>query len=355
MNKTLRGLRPFLFALPAVLAAEGLVRLGDALRLFPRPTKTGLIYMDEKRDAFLNRFLPQAEHPGVLILGSSTADTNLDPVTVEAVLAERGAGSFSIFNGALYGTRTADNLHFLEWYRRHWRYERVVINIEPGILRPGSMLEGLMRAKLDKNRVEWWLMDHSALFRYRDQVKFRHEGENLRSTFLAAFDAETTSHGWNRTLAVTQYIQRDEQVRGIAAPMRQWTTDYSNIERMAEFCAANGIDLTFVSLPWRPDMMEHLPGPWSFDEITRQTREIAERHGVRYLDLSRVEFPDEMFFDASHLNGYGARELSILFADRYARMLREGAGVLVEPGGEGPALLREAGGGATPPGASAAR
>ncbi len=317
---------PFILGLAVPLAAEVTLRALDGARILARPVKTGLIYMDEKREAFLHAFLPGAKGRGVLILGSSCADTNLDPTLIDQELLRHTGREYDTFNGALYGTRVSDNRFLLEWYRRHWRYDTLIINIEPGILRPGRMPK--VQETLGTYGIDLWLRDHSALFRYRDQVR-RWRREDNEATVL--FDAETTAAGWNRTLVMPLATPIDEQLTGTIAPFRHWHIDPAGLEDIARWCRQHGIDVIWTIMPYKPAVQEAFEGEWAFPNIARMVRGIASRHGQRFADFSALRFPEEDFFDPTHLNGRGALKMSAIAGDRIGRMLKEDLREHVEP------------------------
>ncbi len=325
-RRILSAFAPFLLALAVPVAAEVVLRALDGARLFARPVKTGLIYMDEKREAFLHSFLPSAKGRGVLILGSSCADTNLDPTLIDQELLRHTGKEHSTFNAALYGTRLSDNRFFLDWYRRHWKFETVIINIEPGILRPGRMPK--IQETLGTYGVDMWLRDHSALFRYRDQLR-RWKAEDNEATIV--FDAETTAAGWNRTLVMPLSSPIDEQLSGTIAPFREWDIDPALLEDIAKWCQERDVDVVWTMMPYKPSVQEAFEGEWRFDNIASIVRGIASRHGQRFADFTALKFPDEDFFDPTHLNARGALKMSSIAGDRIGRMLRDDLRYYAEP------------------------
>lgn len=317
---------PFILGLAVPIAAEITLRALDGARVFARPVKTGLIYMDEKREAFLHGFLPRARGSGVLILGSSCADTNLDPTLIDQEFLRHTGRDFDTFNGALYGTRLSDNRFFLDWYRRHWEFKTLVITVEPGILRPGRMPK--IQETLGTYGIDMWLRDHSYLFRYRDQLRRWKQADN-ETTIL--FDAETTAAGWNRTLVMPLSTPIDEQLTGTIEPFRQWKIDPTLLRDIAGWCRDHQVDVVWTIMPYKPSVQDAFEGEWRFENIAALIRGIALDHGQRFADFSALRFPEEDFFDPTHLNARGALKMSNLFGDRVGRMLKDGLDVWVEP------------------------
>lgn len=319
---------PFAIGLALVALAECVLRVLDGTKLFATPARYGVIYADAKRDAFLHAFLPKVKEnpsrPGMLILGSSTADTNLDPSTMRAELAAAGAGDHAIFNGGMYAVRLDDARFLQQWYRKRWKYSELVIGIEPGILRPGRLPN--MQETMGANSLEQWLRDHSMLYALRGQLRAWKPDE---PTVL--FDAEVTAEGWNRTLVWTNPQSPEQQVRGATAHMNEWKIDWSLARQMAAAAQREGVQVTWLLMPYRDDMMRGLPAEWSFDRIARDTRALAAEHGQRYLDFSAVRLPDSEFFDPTHYNARGAKAMSALVGRRLGEMIAQRRMTHVEP------------------------
>lgn len=320
------GLSVFFWGFLVVVVAEISLRALDGARIFRRPLKTGLIYMDEKREAFQHAFLPSAKNPGILILGSSVADTNLAPAIVAERIHDVTGQQYDIFNGALYGTRLSDNAFFMKWYHKQWKFEKVIFNVDPGVLRPGRM--PLLQEKLDAYAVDLWLRDHSALFRYRDQLHW-YKPEDNEATVL--FDAETTKDGWNRTLVMPLTTNIDEQVPSLIAPFHGWDIETDALNDIAQWCVDNDVELIWTMMPYRDDAQKAFTDKWSFENIAKITRGIAEAHGQRFIDVSALTFPREEFFDPGHFNSLGALKMSNIMGQRVGELLKSGETAHVEP------------------------
>lgn len=112
-----------------------------------------------------------------------------------------------------------------------------------------------------------------------------------------------------------------------------YTLEY--IERIVEFCQAEGIRLVFVTAPSFDRYLEEI-GP--YDMAHQYIQELADGYGVPYLDfnLCRDEYlnlGEESYIDVDHLNGQGAGNLTLLLASL--------DGALQEAGAETQALIDE--------------
>lgn len=325
-RRYLSGLSVFLWGFLVVAAAEITLRALDGARVFRRPVKTGLIYMDEKREAFQNAFLPKVSHPGILILGSSVADTNIDPTVLADAIRRESGKDYDIFNGALYGTRLSDNAFFLDWYHKQWKFEKVIFNVDPGVLRPGRM--PFMQEKLDTYAVDIWLRDHSALFRYRDQLAWYKPQDNEATV---KFDAETTSQGWNRTLVMPLEKPIDEQGVNTVAPFEEWDINKDELNEIAQWCIEHDVEMIWTVMPYREDVQRAFKGKWSFENVAAITRSVAEAHGQKFIDVSALTFPMHDFFDPGHFNSRGALKMSNILGGRVGELLVSGEAAFVEP------------------------
>jgi hypothetical protein len=325
-KRYLSGLSVFFWGFLVVIAAEVSLRALDGARVFRRPIKTGLIYMDAKRDAFEHAFLPSAKNPGILILGSSVADTNLDPTILADNIKTATGKEYDIFNGALYGTRLSDNAFFLDWYYKKWKFEKVIFNVDPGVLRPGRM--PFLQEKLDTYWIDLWLRDHSALFRYRDQLAWYKPEDNEATV---NFDAETTSQGWNRTLVMPLAVPVEEQIVNTVAPFDMWEIETDKLNEIAQWCVDHDVEMIWTVMPYREDVQQAFKGKWSFENVAAITRTVAEAHGQKFVDVSALTFPKEDFFDPGHFNSRGALKMSNIMGNRLGELLKNGESAFVEP------------------------
>jgi hypothetical protein len=326
----------FLYIGLAVFAAgEAALRGLDGALAFERPVNYGTLYMDVCRDTFRNHFLPQATFPGLLVAGSSNSDTNVDAVQLESAYANVLGERVSAYNGSMYGARVDDVRFLLDWYWKQWKFKRLVINVEPGVLRPGrvtGMQEGLSRPA-----IEQWMVDNLRIFRHRARLHWIDPDDEdtparLRADNLTAFDAEATMRGWERTLVMPRTMRDFEDLTdSLVTPMLEWTPDFPKVEEMARWAKERSLETTFIVPPMHPLFVGALPREWSMDTVAARTRAIAEQYGHRFLDLRALEFPNEDFSDPTHLNSRGAIKFSRVLSWRLAEMEKSGTRTLVEP------------------------
>lgn len=317
---------PFLIALGVVGAAELFLRVMDGTRTFNYPVRYGVLYFDVQRKIFLKEFLPQAKDPGVLILGSSVADTNINPQWLRHHVRERTGQRWSIFNGGLYAGRTEDTLYLLDWYKEQWDYQRLIMVVDPGLLRQ-HRLAGL-RESLSANAVERWLKDHTMLFAYRRRLS---QYDPQVSGAIYFVDADSAVDGWNRTEHWANQMSLEDQAWHAARGFIGMEPDGAGLQRIADRAAAMGLDVTWVVPPYSRMLESQMPREMSTDRAAALARAMAAQHGQRFLDLRGVRFPREDWSDSAHLNGAGAQKFSWLMGDRLARMWAEGVLSHVEP------------------------
>lgn len=326
----------FLYIGLAVFAAGELALRGlDGGLAFERPVNYGTLYMDVCRDTFRNHFRPQATFPGLLVVGSSSSDTNVDALQIETAFANVTGERVSAYNGSMYGARVEDVRFLLDWYWEQWKFKRLVINVEPGVLRPGrvsGMQEGLRRPA-----IEQWMVDHLRIFRHRARLHWVDPDDpdtpgKLYSDYLTAFDAEATMRGWERTLVMPRTMRDFEDLAdGLTGPMNEWQLDFAKIEEMALWAKERELDVTFIVPPTHPLFVGALPPSWSMEAIASRTAAIAKEHGHRFIDLRALQFPNEDFSDPTHLNSRGAIKFSAVLSRRLAEMDRDGTRTVIEP------------------------
>lgn len=80
------------------------------------------------------------------------------------------------------------------------------------------------------------------------------------------------------------------------------------LEDLARLCEENGIELWLVNTPVHADYLEGVP-PKFMEAVDRIGKEL-EKDGIRYLNLSRMPFADDEFYDYDHLNRKGSLRFS---------------------------------------------
>jgi len=119
--------------------------------------------------------------------------------------------------------------------------------------------------------------------------------------------------------------------------VRKWLSDYyPAFQRVLDFNVAmldqlvrrgkqRGLDIVIVELPYNREAVGTAFDP-ALAAYRAPTREIAERHGVPYLDFNdRLAIPSAAFLDLSHLRPDGRAAWQAELARQLARLYRDGA------------------------------
>lgn len=87
------------------------------------------------------------------------------------------------------------------------------------------------------------------------------------------------------------------------------------LDKTISVAKAGGAEVILMNTPWHRDLIEACGA----DEVLRYTDFVgayARRKGCRYLNLMEVGFPDDCWYNASHLNEIGAGQLTALVRAR---------------------------------------
>ncbi|MBP3476273.1 MAG: hypothetical protein J6K48_08170 [Lachnospiraceae bacterium] len=92
--------------------------------------------------------------------------------------------------------------------------------------------------------------------------------------------------------------------------------DIKSIKNIIDYCEKHQIELVLFVSPM-PDYL--LTGTGNYDNYINQVEKIADEHGIKYYDFNLLKeqyFPNQStyFADTDHLNVYGAKKFSELFA-----------------------------------------
>lgn len=322
-----------------VLAGEWGWRQVLALHLSEPPVLYSIRHMDDKRLVFEEHFLPMDE-PGTrfLVLGSSIAQTNIDPGKVRRELEAATGEPWSGFNGALFGIRYEDMLFFANWYHDRWEFDHLVVLLEPWSVRAGRMPN--LQERLRKPAIERWLMHNSALFAIRNQfVPYDHnEGPEARGIF-ALDHSGSTIRGFVRTLykhavAPENHESNAREQAGTMLDSRhdppvpfEPTTDL--VIALREWAAGRGITVWWVIPPYRPILEQYLPEQYQYEAWREYAGEVAAPPGNHLIDMKHLEGHERLtgdaFWDGTHMAPHGAAFFSGRLGREWAdRLAREG-------------------------------
>ena len=94
----------------------------------------------------------------------------------------------------------------------------------------------------------------------------------------------------------------------------------SVIARTIDLAQSNGADVVILSCPWHRDLLAAC-GSNRVERFSALIRAFAAERNCRYLDLSRMDLPDDCWVDGNHVNVKGARSVTSIvrdFVDRAA-------------------------------------
>lgn len=310
-----------------LLLAEGGVRMALYLDLVEKPFLYSHQHIDNKVDRFFNEFLP-ANEPGerYLVMGSSMPHTNIDPVRLSRTLAEETGRPWSGFNGAFLAGRHEDMLFFLDWYYDRWKFDHLVMTLEPWGMRPGRLDE--MQERLSKPPLERWLMEHSALFAIRNQ--WNPPMKNMQTRGLIELDRNGTMHGWVRTVQefASDPAHPEKRAQEQARDLRNYFTgklfgtDDANIAKVQQWAAERNVTVWWLIQPTAPVLEQFLPPQYQYPAWRKYAEGVASQPGNYLIDLKDLEgraLRNEDFFDSNHMNPRAAGIYSVEIGKRFAR------------------------------------
>jgi hypothetical protein len=89
------------------------------------------------------------------------------------------------------------------------------------------------------------------------------------------------------------------------------------LNKIAALCEKENIELIFLTAPSYKEYIEAMD---SYEDVHQLIQNLADEYGVEYLDFN--EYPQEIlnltsedFMDVDHLNGYGAKKVTMCLAN----------------------------------------
>lgn len=302
-----------------LLCMEPIARILLSLQIVEKPVHYAFIHADTKEDAFQEFLSLNEQGERYLVMGSSIAHTNIDPMRVTKHLEDATGKAWTGFSGAMFAARYEDVTFYAKRYFAAWPYKHLVVVLEPWGSRPGRLPN--MQERLSKPWIERWLMHHSAFFSLRNQAVSYDTTADTRLRGLRENDAFTTTYGWTRTvpeLALADWKTPERahkqamdmiNTSNPAAP-EVFPIETRRIQDLRDWANDHGITVWWILPPFRPDVQQFmLPqfryAPWrAFVE-----KEIVTRPNNYLIDLSALD-QDKLTFnewwDANHLNPHGA-------------------------------------------------
>ena len=334
---------PWMFLFVGLLVtAELLLRLPPVVERLPAPEPT--LWHAELIETKVNYFEAFAAERGVdvLFIGNSAMQSALDPAVFDAVRGIESTAVPGSFNAAIEGIPPYGANLFLEIFLRHSQPDTIIYGLTPQDLNSNSpwaaditdrvrhspMALAEARRGL-KGKTLAFLLDHSALFRYR-LVLYRLllADPTIGEKPYVYFD-ERGYHPLNRNLAEVPPEQRG-QFYNRAGVLNYSTSgvQLDALRQLIERVQAEEIPLILVNMPLANDYYGNFDAPQADYNLYWHTlTAVAHEYNLPLIDLegggSITYFNDEHFADFNHLNRSGAERLSRILATHYLDLITQ--------------------------------
>jgi len=325
--------------------------------------------LDEKLALYQER-LERGRPPEVLIVGSSRAMRGIDPTVLQEAIAAQGYARVEIFNFGINGATAqtvdwllrrllapeqlpelviwADGARAFNSGRRDLTYEAIAASegyrqLEAGAF-PGQgnkentarrpswtarVAQGFRAGYTDFNR---WLSsalgEFSATYPQREQLKtWLHQrvleplpGVQSVAALDAAVAAEPEPIDLDGFLAIAARFNPTTYYRTHARVSGAYDSDYASfslrgrqyqaLREVLKYLNQQDVEVVFVNLPLTADYLDPVRRQYEADFVTHMER-VAERYDLVFRDLAALWLTEyDYFSDPSHLNRYGAYEVS---------------------------------------------
>jgi hypothetical protein len=338
---------PWMFIFVGMLVtAELLLRLPPVVERLPAPEPT--LWHAELIDTKVTYLQTFANERGVdvLFIGNSAMQSALNPAVFDAARGVESTAVPGSFNAAIEGIPPYGAHLFLEIFLRYSQPDTIIYGLTPQDLNGNSpwaadvtdrvrhspMVLAEARRGL-KGEVLAFLLDHSALFRYRlvlyrllladptigqePYVYFDERGYHPLTRNLAEVPPEQRGQFYNRA-GVFNYSTRGLQLDAL--------------RQLIERAQVEEIQLILVNMPLADDYYGNFDTPQAdYDLYWQALTAVAHEYNLPLIDLERdetaVQFTDEHFADFNHLNKSGAEKLSRTLAAHYQVLLLQSAAV----------------------------
>jgi hypothetical protein len=313
------------------------------LDVVEEPFIYGNHHIDVKVSRFQDIFLPMhagEEAERYLIMGSSMPNTNMDPHRISGSLKDTTGRNWYGFNGAFFAGRFDDMLFFMDWYYDQWQFDHLVMTVEPWGMRPGRFEQ--LQERLSKPAFEHWLMEHSALFKLRNQWIPWDMEKDERRRGLMALDLDPTAHGWNRTVphfratgsseAFENYarMQAEDMLDRTKTPPTVYTRDelaYDKLEQVQRWAAERGVKVWWVLSPTASPLEKYMLPEFKYPELRKLAEKLASEPDNYVIDMKYLEYqgalPLNMWFDANHMLPNGAALYSEELGKRWGELAKK--------------------------------
>jgi hypothetical protein len=324
------------FFVGLVIATELLLRLPAVVNRLPAPEPT--LWHAELIETKLTYLQAFAAERGidVLFIGNSTMQAGVDPALFDAARGVETTAVPGSFNASIEGIPPYGASLFLDIFLRYSEPDTIIYGLTPQDLNSNSPWAAditdrvrhspmaLAEARRGiKGQVLAFLLDHSALFRYR-LVLYRLllADPSLRQEPFVYFD-ERGYHHLKESLADISPDRRGRFYN--RAGVLNYSTNglqTESLRQLIEQTQATGIPLILVNMPLAAEYYGLFDEPQADYALYRQTlMAVADEYNLPLIDLAQgktaVSFTDAHFADFNHLNQSGAAKLSRALAIQF--------------------------------------
>jgi hypothetical protein len=293
---------------------------------------TGLRRIETSSFGVTNRIVGGQISAGILITGSSRAQTHYDPRVVER------ATGLSTYNIGINGSQTDMQVAMLKTYLRHNRAPRLLIHnldlfafqttkeiYDPAQYLPYLHEEEIYRA-ISRVHADAWKWKWLPLYGYATQ--------DLRLTWLRGLKGlvgmnPPETHFLGFTPRVTDWTgdfekYRESHPNGVAFEIEE--TGVKDLEDVALLARSANVPVLFV---YSPEYYEMQRMERNRQDIFARFHAIASTSGAQVWDFSDSEICRNRtyFYNSQHLNALGAERFSVALAER----IRESRLISAEP------------------------
>jgi hypothetical protein len=298
--------------------AEGVLRWAfDGGRLPAGIVGTGNLSFDVTFHQ-AERFVVERGRPQILCLGSSMMKNAVDPETIERVSREVSGRSVSCFNFGVAGGDPVLSEQTLAAVQSELRPELILVEaIAPELHRPGVInliskdipQSPWYRYRSGEPVLDGFLIDRLLLHRYflrfrlylEDPKNFRRLAKQESRMRYDGFDTRNTPEG-------PESIERRTSSEAESGIIGDASVHLSALGRIL----ARSDRVVVVEPPLDAGLRRsHSGGESGYLDALARIRELAERHGTRFVQATgRFEAPEDGWLNANHLNLVGSAAYS---------------------------------------------
>ncbi len=321
----MRGLLAFLaLILLWSLLAEALLRspLGD----FLPPSVGADNFQFDLKTHYLEQFIRRYGRLDCLIVGSSMANSGLDPLIIDQVYTQETGQTLHCFNFGLSALTMASGGDIARALLRRYQPHILIIvlsardfSIEYGDLTAPLLQTAWVRQNLGQASLEGWLVNYAGGYRYRLALQYWLRPEN-RAPFLQEYHA-LTRQGFS---PLQEF--RDPPVNFPAfvdfSPAQSAWQGFESIQNQPETV------VIFVEAPIQPAYRQiYLETPQRYEQrfIQPVQTDLAARNipFLRTVNLSN-SLPADFWYDSLHVNSRGAPVFSRWLGGQLSRLSPQG-------------------------------